>query len=747
LNPADRWLILARHTPLAVLVDLDGTIIPFADRPDQARVPEELAQLLQSIAASPGVQVAIVSGRPREALERFFPSAPAVWLIAEHGGWRRADGAWSEAAPGEPRDLEALAADFDRIAASFPGTHLERKTWSVAFHYRLVPARERGAFLVEVSAAIERWLADHPGFERLEGAKIVEVRAARIRKSLAIPWLRERAGAGARLIALGDDVTDEDMFRALGPQDEAVLVSAARGRVTDAHWTLPGPDEAVRFLKWIGAARGPALTPPLDPAPRPIPARRAPTRTGGTGGRLLAISNRLPDLRDPTHPEEPRRKNVGGLVSALEPVLKRRDGLWLGWSGRTDAAAPSASPGIDESASPRLAWIDLTSELHRLYYSGFCNQSLWPLFHAFPSRVRFADLEWEAYVQVNDLFADAAQALVDPNTPIWVHDYHLLLLAAALRRRGHRGPIGLFLHVPFPGADLFRMVPWADRLIEDLLAFDLLGFHTPNDVSNLLQTVGYLSPAKVGDDAVQHRGRRVRVRVFPIGIIPESFQEPPETDATDEASALIRSIGTARLIVGVDRLDYTKGIPQRLEAFARMLGTFPEWRGRVSLVQISVPSRADVPEYREQRQLIESTVKRINADFGTPGWTPVRYLYRSYGRPQLVQFYRAGKVALVTPLRDGMNLVAKEYVAAQDPADPGVLLLSKFAGAAVELTEALLTNPFHIDGMARDLDRALRMDLEERRQRHAILRRAVERTTALTWAEEFVTALEKCRGA
>ena len=727
-----------------MLADLDGTLIPFADRPEQARVPEELAGFLQSLAASPGIQVAVVSGRPREALERFFPTAPALWLVAEHGGWRRADGAWSEAVPGEPRDLADLAAELDAIAVRVKGAHVERKTWSISLHYRQVGRRDLGGFLVEASEAVERWLAGHPAFERLDGSQIVEIRSARIRKSLAVPWIRERAGPGCRLVVLGDDMTDEDMFRALGPTDEAILVGTGLGRITGAHWTLPGPDAAVAFLRWIADARSPKLTPPSESLPRPI--QPPPAKKPSSSGRLLVVSNRLPDLRAPLHPDDARRKNVGGLVSALGPVLQRRDGLWLGWSGRSDASAASADPGIDESSNPSLAWIDFTADLYRHYYSGFCNQSLWPLFHSFPSRVRFLDSEWDAYVRGNDLFAEAATGLVEAHAPVWVHDYHLLLLAEALRRRGHVGPVGLFLHIPFPGADLFRMIPWGDRLLEGLLTFDLLGFHTRNDVSNFLQTVGALSPAKVGDDAIQHRGRRIRVRDFPIGIMPEGFQGAPEGEAAEEALALIRSVGRTRLIVGVDRLDYTKGIPQRLESFARLLQLFPEWRGRVSMIQISVPSRADVPEYREQRRIVESTVERVNREFGSPEWTPVRYLYRSYDPGQLVQFYRAASVAMVTPLRDGMNLVAKEYVAAQENADPGVLLLSRFAGAAAELTDALLTNPFHADGMARDLDRALRMEKEERLLRHAKLRNAVERTTALTWAEDFVATLEKCRG-
>jgi len=235
------------------------------------------------------------------------------------------------------------------------------------------------------------------------------------------------------------------------------------------------------------------------------------------------------------------------------------------------------------------------------------------------------------------------------------------------------------------------------------------------------------------------------VRAFPIGIVPAGFQEPPEARAAEEIAALLQSIAPSRLVLGVDRLDYTKGIPERLYAFGRLFELFPEWRGQVSLVQISVPSRADVPKYAEQRALIETAVGRINGEFGEAHWTPIRYLYRAYGRNQLAQLYRAADVGYVTPLRDGMNLVAKEYVAAQDAAAPGVLLLSRFAGAAAELSDAVLTNPYHRDGMAHDLDRALRMPAPERRARYHRLYAAISRSTAVTWAEEFLAALDAAR--
>jgi trehalose 6-phosphate synthase len=499
-----------------------------------------------------------------------------------------------------------------------------------------------------------------------------------------------------------------------------------------------------RFLIWFSAARETGAAPDPGELPRLRAAWTAPVRSAGAHV-LLAVSNRLPEFRDPVSPDAERTRPVGGLVAALQPVLVSRGGLWLGWSGRAVPGEAIGSVRVDADTVPALAWLDLPAAAQELYYNGFCNRSLWPLLHTLPGRVRFETAEWDAYVAVNDHFAKAATELVPPDSAVWAHDFHLLLLAAGLRQRGHRGPLGLFLHVPFPGVDLFRLIPWADRLLEGMLAFDLLGFQTADDVRNFLQVAGALSPATVADDVIEHRGRRIRVRAFPIGIVPEPFEPPSEPDEGEEATGLLQSVAGTKLILGVDRLDYTKGIPERLDAFARLLALVPEWRGKVSLVQISVPSRADVQEYQEQRLRIEATVGRINSERGEATWTPVRYLYRSYRRDQLSRFYRAADVCLVTPLRDGMNLVAKEFVAAQVAEQPGVLVLSRFAGAAAELTDAVLTNPYHPDGMAYDLDRALRMPVAERRERHARLLAAVHRTTALSWAEGFVDALEACR--
>ncbi len=743
MNLAYDWLAVARHTPVAILTDLDGTLIPFAPTPEEARPAPALVDLLGRLAALPGLSLAVVSGRPKESLEGFFRDAPGVWLVAEHGGWLRGMGAWQAPVPAEPEALDELTADLERIAAQYPRAWVEKKTWSVCLHTRGVRHREKVGLLVQAAAAFE---ARHrSGYERLEGAETFELRLARVSKAAAVPWIRERAGTGARILALGDDLTDEDVFRALGAADEGILVGGDRWRHTAARWRVPGPNDAVGLLGWILAARGEQGTPPLPAVPEPVPPPRALRAASPDGHRLLAVSNRLPDLPHAEDPQPSGTKNVGGLVSALEPVLAARHGLWLGWSGRT---LPGSEPGPVHAAddvSPPLAWLDFPQAWSAKYYNGFCNRSLWPLFHSFPGRVRFADDEWEAYVAANEAFAAAAAGLVHSDAAAWLQDFHLLLVGGALRNRGHRGPIGLFLHIPFPGVDLFSMIPWADRLLDGMLELDLIGFQTQGYVENFLQCVRAMSPARVGDDAIEHRGRRVRAAAFPIGTVPEGFQEPPEPGMAEEMAALLQSLAGSRLVVGVDRLDYTKGIPQRLNAFGRMLELFPERRGHVSLVQVSVPSRADIPEYAEQRAQVESAVGRINGEFGQATWVPVRYLYRSYGRNQLSQLYRAADVGYVTPLRDGMNLVAKEYVAAQDPDKPGALLLSKFAGAALELKDAILTNPYHLDGMARDLDRALGMSLAERREGHAKLMAAISRTTALTWADDFLNALELCR--
>jgi alpha,alpha-trehalose-phosphate synthase [UDP-forming]/trehalose-phosphatase len=731
----EHWQSLARHSPLAILTDLDGTLIPFAPTPEEAMPDPELLDLLQSLVVLAGLQLVIVSGRPRDVLERYFADS-AIWLVAEHGAWCRDDGAWQPTIDLDPAPVQAVADRLEAIAKLVSGARLERKTWSCALHYRQVPQHARAALAIEATIVIDRFLIEHPSFERIDGNQVIEVRAAAARKSFAVGWAKRHLGE-ARVIAMGDDLTDEHLFAALDPLDEPVLVRGGIPRRSLARWEVAGVDGARQLLAFIRDTRNGA-----SPGPPPIEPLRQPSPPSPSSESLLVISNRLPDIRSAEPVDRVRRNNVGGLVSALEPILAARHGLWLGWGGNVVSDKDEPSHGIDEG-SPALAWFDYRQSWLRDYYNGFCNATLWPLFHSFPSRVVIDEATWKSYVDVHEVFAAAARRHSNPNDTIWVHDYHLLLLARALRASGHRGRIGLFLHVPFPSLDILDMLPWAREIVDAMLDFDLVGFHTPGYVRNFLSCAGSFASAVSGPDVVEHRGQFTRVGAFPIGIFPESFQESPEPALIEEIANLARSLGSAKLVLGVDRLDYTKGIPERLIAFGRLLALFPEWRGKVSLIQISVPSRADVPEYADQRANIEAVVGRINGEFGEADWVPIRYLYRGYSRQHLSQLYRAARVGYVTPLRDGMNLVAKEYVAAQDPADPGVLVLSQFAGAAAELKDAILTNPYWADGMARDLDRALRMPLDERKIRHARSLAIVERTTAQSWAASFLDALSE----
>jgi alpha,alpha-trehalose-phosphate synthase [UDP-forming]/trehalose-phosphatase len=726
----ERWRALACAPSLGLVLDLDGTLIPLGPTPSSVGPDDEARSLLASLIAAPRTRVAIVSGRPRDELALMLDGVRGLWLVAEHGAWRRDDDVHWSMAPvtGEPPD--AVERALREVASSYENTLVERKRWSVCLHYRLVPPTHREALVVHATNVANELLAAHPEYELLEAAEALEVRHRQVHKGTAVEWMRSRMEPGTRVVAIGDDVTDEDAFAALAPDDAAIVVGMERSRPTRARAALADSASVRRFLQWLIAVRtGTAPQAPAGPW-----ALRQPSRGSA---RFIVLSNRVPG--DDTH-GDPRRRNVGGLVSALAPVLASRKGSWVGWNGQVGEAKNAV---VDTAGDAPRVYLSLPREHHELYYNGFCNQSLWPLFHGFPGRVRYLDEEWRAYVEVNERFADVAAGMAHPDATIWVQDFHLLLVAHALRRRGFRGRVGFFLHVPFPPIDLLETMPWARELVEGALEFDLVGFHTHRYADNFRTAAHQLLGARAAGGDVEWNGRRTRVGVFPLGIVPDHFTAASDDmDDGGELQAMIDSLAGRRLVLGVDRLDYTKGIPERLAAFGRMLELFPEWRGRVSLVQIAVPSRADVPEYAEQRRRIENAVGRINGEHGEAHWVPVRYLYRAYATEQLARLYRAADVGYVTPLRDGMNLVAFEYVAAQAPACPGVLLLSRFAGAAERLSAALLTNPYQCDGLARDLHRALQMPLEERQARHAALSAEVGRWTAPAWGQAFIEALE-----
>ena len=449
------------------------------------------------------------------------------------------------------------------------------------------------------------------------------------------------------------------------------------------------------------------------------------------GQRLVVVSNRLPITIVEDGERTSIRRSAGGLVSALEPVLARRGGTWVGWPGVPTESAIQ----LPNTRTPyTIVAVALNREEVKGFYEGFANATLWPLFHGFPTRARFDRAGWEAYGIANQRFAEATMAVADKAQIVWVHDYQLMLAPTILREQLPAMRLAFFLHIPFPPFDLYRLLPWDRELLRGLLACDLIGFHSQAYVRNFLDCVERLLGLRVDRDEqlVEHGGRTVRVGAFPLGIDFDLYESraraAPPADAPN-----------ARLVLGVDRLDYTKGIPERIHAVERLLELHPEHRERVVLLQIAVPSRTEVKEYRRLKREIDELVGRVNGRFSTAQWSPIHYLHRATAEEQLVALYRDAHVGLVTPLRDGMNLVAKEYVACQ-VGDPGVLVLSRFAGASETMREALLVNPYNIDATAEALHRALTMDESERRSRLAALRWRERRHNVHTWVDEFLRA-------
>lgn len=456
-------------------------------------------------------------------------------------------------------------------------------------------------------------------------------------------------------------------------------------------------------------------------------------------GRLVVVSNRVavPKRGEPA---------AGGLAVALRDVMRATRGLWFGWSGETPANPADAARSV-KAGGIEHALLDLSPAELRGFYAGFSNATLWPLFHFRLGLVRYDRAEAGMYRAVNRRYADALLPLLAPDDTVWVHDYQLIPLAEELRARGCRQRIGFFLHIPFPPWAVFGALPHADELLRALLAHDLIGVQTARDAEGLKDCLRQGLGLSVGaDGVVKGAGRRVRLAVHPIGIATAGFARLAARAARgEEAKRLSASLAGRALVIGAERLDYTKGLPERMKGFAELLRRFPEHRDRVTFLQVAARSRGEVESYRDLRRELDSLAGRINGDFAEFDWTPVRYVARSIARETLAGFFRLARVGLVTPLRDGMNLVAKEYVAAQDAEDPGVLVLSPFAGAAEAMAGAILVNPLDAEAMAEALRDALAMPLEERRARHAAMMAHLHAVTAAGWAERFLADLSAVR--
>ena len=468
--------------------------------------------------------------------------------------------------------------------------------------------------------------------------------------------------------------------------------------------------------------------------------------------RLVVVSNRLPVvLAKDQNNEWSVKSGAGGLVTALTPILNQNGGLWTGWVG---AEADDKVDGVLERHSASMAYdlksVPLTQDEEEKYYRGFSNGALWPLFHDLLGYCRFDRSTWESYQEINERFATVTCESLHEGDLVWVHDYQLCLVGHYMRKHGWKGLIAYFLHIPFPSPDLFRRLPWRRQLIKALLEYDLLGFQTLRDRQNFVACVREMVHGAVV--TIQRRvtniqledKREVRIGNWPISIDFDEFVDVAKSDeANQEAWYFHEHFPRMKIILGLDRLDYTKGIPERFHAFERFLEKYPDMHEKVSLYQHLVPSRTHVPDYQDLKNSLDQLVGRINGRFARAGWTPIYYVYGTLNRTQLIGRYKACEVALVTPLRDGMNLVAKEYCASRTE-NGGVLILSEFAGAAEQLTRgAIFVNPYDEEETADAIYRALHMDDEHRRKRMERLRTTIRRTDVHWWVRQIFDTIDR----
>lgn len=456
----------------------------------------------------------------------------------------------------------------------------------------------------------------------------------------------------------------------------------------------------------------------------------------GKDGNLIIVSNRV------ARPK-PGGRAAGGLTVGILGALRDEGGTWFGWSGRLVDREPRDAE-IIEHDNLRFATIDLKHEDYEAYYNGFSNRSLWPLFHHLLAFFSFDRIDFEGYCRVNQIFARKLVPLLQPNDTIWIHDYHLIPLAGELRKAGVRNPIGFFLHVPFPGYDMLESLPNHEFLVRSMCAYDVVGFHTKRDLDSFHEAVTQpdIGGRVDSDGRIHIGGGSLFAGAFPIGIDVDEVSTLANTMHDDpEVVAMRQSLDGREMIIGVDRLDYSKGLALRFRAYERLLENHPGHRKHLTLMQIAPPTRVGIRAYDEIRTELEQISGHTNGRFADTDWVPIRYLNKGFSRATLMGFFRSAQIGLVTPVRDGMNLVAKEYVASQDPEAPGMLVLSRLAGAAKELDAAVLVNPYDIDDVADGINRALVMPTEERQQRHAEMMAILQRNDITAWRQRFVEAL------
>ncbi len=471
-------------------------------------------------------------------------------------------------------------------------------------------------------------------------------------------------------------------------------------------------------------------------------------------GRLIIVSNRLPVSLEKVENSFKSIVSAGGLATGLKSYHQKNDSVWIGWPGWMPANSKEEAEINEILAKEQCSPVFLDERFIELYYDGFSNSTLWPLFHYFTEFTEFNELHWEAYKEVNQRFADAVIAQAKPNDQVWVHDYQLLLVPELIKKERPDLNIGFFLHIPFPSYEVFRILPWRKELLNGILGADLIGFHTYDYARHFISSAKRLLGCDNDFSTLSHNGRQVYIDVFPMGIDYDKFknkalevQSKPIQERSKQHQDIDRFLLDSpdrQLILSIDRLDYTKGIPERIKAFRRLLIDHPEFKEKVSLVMLTVPSRVDVEQYQSLKKEIEELVGGINGEFGTLNWNPIIYFYRSLPFDNLIELYSSSEIALLTPLRDGMNLVAKEFIASKTNGR-GVLILSEMAGATKELGEALLVNPNNIKDVSDAIYKALVMADDKKIKAITVMQKRIERYDVHKWASEFVIALSNTR--
>ncbi len=731
-----------------LMLDYDGTLAPFTADRDRAVPYPGVRKLLDGLTRSSGWRVVVVSGRPTAEVAALLDMAHAVDIFGGHGGEHLApSGELTRAALDAPLEKALQDARFWAEGQGL-GECLESKHGCLALHVRgMTPPRA-----AEVSAEACRvfgLIAANAGARMLPFDGGVELRSSALNKGLVVERLLadEAVAHGEGIIAayLGDDLTDEDAFEALGDRGLSLLVSR-RHKPSRARYHLRPPGDVLEFLQsCLVSGNAPGAAPEGD-------ARAFGAAPEGEGqqmpGRRSVVSTRLPVTLVQEDGGWKVKAGAGGLVTALAPVLRDRGGLWVGSSGQLGEGDPTAPfAAFSREAGYDLLPIELTEAEHRNYYEGFSNEIIWPLFHDFQSRCNFMPDYWVSYLDVNRKFARTVAENSRRDDYVWVHDYHLMHVAHFLKDLNAVRRCGFFLHIPFPAPDIFLKLPWRKQILQALLEHELVGFQTLGDRRNFVRCLQVLFPHTEvwGRGSVITAGvdgRSVRIGTFPISIDYAAFARLAATRETATAASRLReAFQDRKIVLGVDRLDYSKGVPQRLEAVRNALIRYPELRGRITYVQVLVPSREGVVEYQELKNEIERLVTQINGEFTVPGWVPIHHLYRNLSRPELVAYYRVADIALVTALRDGMNLVAKEYCAS-NVSETGALILSEFAGAAAQFQRlgAFLVNPYDTQEVADALNAACQLPVLERKMRMHKLRENVRRNNISGWVDSFLGA-------